>query len=218
MATVTQKEDLDFLNQYAGLELPDVLEFRLDNLLNHLDLVENTLEVIPVEVLSLITARCPEEGGAGGLSALERIGMYRPFLGRCDLIDTEVRSLRDDNFRDSFSSTTAKIVGSFHDFDKFPERGMLFETVEEAYESGADIAKVAVVVTTFSELNTLVELVGTQIEKGRAVSAMGMGPLGRLSRLVLAKAGSCLNYGYLQKENAPGQWSAQQLTELIREL
>ncbi len=44
---------------------------------------------------------------------------------------------------------------------------------------------------------------------------MGMGPLGKLSRLVLAKAGSCLNYGYLRVANAPGQWEAAELGALL---
>jgi 3-dehydroquinate dehydratase-1 len=47
---------------------------------------------------------------------------------------------------------------------------------------------------------------------------MGMGPLGRLSRLVLAQAGSCLNYGYLRAANAPGQWSAKELSDLLAKL
>jgi 3-dehydroquinate dehydratase-1 len=47
---------------------------------------------------------------------------------------------------------------------------------------------------------------------------MGMGPLGKLSRLTLATAGSCLNYGYLQHPNAPGQWPAKELMRLYGEL
>jgi 3-dehydroquinate dehydratase-1 len=50
------------------------------------------------------------------------------------------------------------------------------------------------------------------------VSAMGMGPVGKLSRLVLARAGSILNYGYLQTPNAPGQWPATELKRLIGEV
>jgi 3-dehydroquinate dehydratase-1 len=45
-----------------------------------------------------------------------------------------------------------------------------------------------------------------------------MGPLGKLSRLVLAKAGSCLNYGYLNTPNAPGQWPAARLKTLLEEI
>ena len=69
-----------------------------------------------------------------------------------------------------------------------------------------------------SDLFDLAELVSYHRSEGRLISAMGMGPLGKLSRLVLAKAGSCLNYGYLKTPNAPGQWSAEDLTRLISDL
>ena len=42
--------------------------------------------------------------------------------------------------------------------------------------------------------------------------------MGQVSRLVLACAGSILNYGYLDKPNAPGQWEARELRELLRRL
>ena len=44
---------------------------------------------------------------------------------------------------------------------------------------------------------------------------MGMGEFGRVSRLALAKAGSVLNYGYLDEPNAPGQWEARELRQLL---
>ena len=44
---------------------------------------------------------------------------------------------------------------------------------------------------------------------------MGMGKFGKASRLALAKAGSVLNYGYLDCPNAPGQWEATELKRLL---
>jgi 3-dehydroquinate dehydratase-1 len=35
---------------------------------------------------------------------------------------------------------------------------------------------------------------------------------------VLARAGSILNYGYLQTPNAPGQWPARELQRLLAEI
>jgi 3-dehydroquinate dehydratase-1 len=50
------------------------------------------------------------------------------------------------------------------------------------------------------------------------LSVMGMGPWGRVSRLVLAKSGSLLNYGFIGTSNAPGQWPVARLKELLSEL
>ena len=48
---------------------------------------------------------------------------------------------------------------------------------------------------------------------------MGMGPLGQVSRLALAAAGSVFNYGYLgRRPQVPGQWPAATLRERIDEL
>jgi 3-dehydroquinate dehydratase-1 len=44
---------------------------------------------------------------------------------------------------------------------------------------------------------------------------MGMGPLGRVSRLLLGQLGSTLNYGYLDSATVPGQWSAAELKRLL---
>ncbi len=56
-------------------------------------------------------------------------------------------------------------------------------------------------------------------EQRQTLAVMGMGPLGRVSRLALATAGSVLNYGYLGSgPQVPGQWSAATLRERIEEL
>ncbi len=50
------------------------------------------------------------------------------------------------------------------------------------------------------------------------LSVMGMGRFGKISRLLLAQAGSILNYGYLDRPNASGQWEARLLKCRLAEL
>ncbi len=45
-----------------------------------------------------------------------------------------------------------------------------------------------------------------------------MGPLGKVSRLLFAAAGSVLNYGYLDRPQVAGQWEATVLKQRLREL
>jgi len=45
-----------------------------------------------------------------------------------------------------------------------------------------------------------------------------MGGLGPVSRLTLGRAGSVLNYGYLDQLQVPGQWPAELLRQRLREL
>jgi 3-dehydroquinate dehydratase I len=221
VATVTQEADLHWLTSQSKPALPDFLELRLDNLRDHLDLIERVIPKLTTGVRFLSTARHPNEGGANHCDLATRAAMYRRFLVLSDLIDTELSSSDAPEIREVMAeaqSSGKNVVISHHDFNRCPSRDELFGLADRAYKTGADIAKIAVVVNTFSELNHLVELVEAQKAEGRAISAMGMGQLGKISRLVLARAGSCLNYGYLQKPNASGQWSAAKLQSLLKEL
>jgi len=218
VATVTQPEDLVHLAS-GGAAPCDFLEFRVDNL------ASAELELTPVLASSprpvLLTVRCPEEGGAGNLPAETRLALYARHLGTATLVDTEIASLETGLFSDFpglVQSAGKTLVASFHDFTGFPGRERLAERIALAYALGAEVAKVAVVLTSMKDLFELVELVEIQRETGRALSAMGMGPLGKLSRLVLARAGSCLNYGYLRTPNAPGQWASEDLGRWLREM
>ena len=47
------------------------------------------------------------------------------------------------------------------------------------------------------------------------LSVMGMGRFGKISRLLFAQAGSVLNYGYLDRPNASGQWEATSLKKRL---
>lgn len=218
VATVTRAEDLDFLAETAEPSC-DVLEYRIDDLSGCGSRLDAVLASSPRP--ALITVRRPEEGGKNALDAAARLALYRHHLPHADLVDTETASLLEPDFA-GFAAEVRNagvlLVASFHDFNGFPGRDLLAEKIAAARALDADIAKVAVVVNTMSELFTLVELVEQEVAEGRLISAMGMGPLGKLSRLVLAKAGSCLNYGYLQVPNAPGQWPAAELAELTGKL
>ena len=76
--------------------------------------------------------------------------------------------------------------------------------------------KIATTLRGPGDLARLLQLLESM--KRLPLSIMGMGALGRASRLVLAKCGSVLNYAHLGESNAPGQWPARQLKELLREL
>lgn len=218
VATVTQSADLDFLES-AGSVSADILEYRLDNLFSLREEAKASIEIASVPAMA--TVRSPEEGGAHDLTPDARRAIYDSFFGSAAIVDTEVATLQMPEFSDFVKEAGAKdtlVLASFHDFQQWPGENTLREKIDRAYETGADIAKVAVFVDSMSQLFELVRLVEFHRAEGRLISAMGMGPLGKLSRLVLARAGSCLNYGYLQIENAPGQWSAAELMRLLKEI
>ena len=72
------------------------------------------------------------------------------------------------------------------------------------------IGKIAVTVNTETELNSLAKLLARKWPL--PVCIIGMGPLGRETRLKFPLQGSCFTYGYLDTAGAPGQYSAAELT------
>lgn len=214
--TVAPITDLRTLAQILSIPLEascDVVEFRLDGLCGHLDEVVSTLSSIPLPCIA--TARHPDEGGTGNLTAKTRMEMLRACLPDATVLDIEIRTLPDaaDLINAAVESGTI-ILGSFHDFEKTPSLLEMSQQAQRALDLGATALKFATRLHSSKDLFQLINLLETHISNV-PTSVMGMGPLGQVSRLLAAQCGSFLNYGYLLEPNAPGQWPASELKQLI---
>lgn len=193
----------------------DVLELRLDSIRLPQAELHSHAAHLPLPVL--ITARHPAEGGEQDLGMEARAALLEAHLDVATLMDVELRSASEllPVVRKA-QSRQIGVLGSFHDFHATPSEDVLRGAVELALQFRFDAVKIATLLQSPADLARLVTLVAT--EKRIPMCIMGMGPLGRTSRLVLAKCGSVLNYGYLGSSNAPGQWPARRLKELLEEL
>jgi len=217
VATVTTAEDLDWLRR-EPIELEaDLLELRLDNLEAREDEVVALAETLPLPLI--LTARHPAEGGASELSESRRLGLLERFSFRNRWFDLELRTLRSSESARTCASRIRKegggVIGSWHDFEGLPPEAEMNRRLEEARRVPVDLFKVAVSVQTTEELCRLTRW-AEDVEF--PLSVMGMGPLGKLSRLMLGREVSRLNYGYLLEPNAPGQWRASELKRLLAEV
>jgi 3-dehydroquinate dehydratase-1 len=164
----------------------------------------------------IVTVRHTAEGGANALSLAERRKLFALFLPHAEFIDVELRSLPN------LSRTVAnarehgvKLIVSVHFFKSTPSLPRLELLLREGRRVG-EIFKVATLTRNLTDVLTLVRLL---LRHPRVpMSVMGMGEYGKLSRLLLARAGSILNYGYLDVVQVPGQWPAPQLKERLAEL
>lgn len=190
------------------------VEVRLDALTPDHARLMAALESIRVPVL--LTARHPTEGGAQRLSAAERRSLLQAFLLKAGAVDVELRSIASlSAVLENARRGKIKRVISFHDFRGTPGLPRLREIVRRSVRAGADIVKVA---THLRGANDLAVLLLLQSAAKTPLATMGMGPLGKVSRLVLAAAGSRLNYGYLDKPQVTGQWPALKLVERLEEV
>jgi 3-dehydroquinate dehydratase-1 len=192
---------------------PDLFELRLDRLAGLADRVENLIPKLRTPLI--ITARHPAEGGAGKLGLRQRRDLLAHFLSQANYIDVELRSARA--LRPLLKFAENKNVGqivSFHNFKSTPSAQILAAKAREAKSHGADIFKVATRTDTPIELRRLLEFM-TNNRLDLALAVMGIGKLGAISRVLLARAGSALIYASIgAKSDVEGQLSLEQLRTL----
>jgi 3-dehydroquinate dehydratase-1 len=192
---------------------PDLFELRLDRLAGMADEVEKVLPRLRTPLI--ITARDPREGGANKLRLRQRRDLLARFLSHADYIDVELRSAR--TLRALLAIAKAKNVRriiSFHDFKSTPSARLLVAKAHNAKALRADIFKVATRTDTPTELGRLLEFI-TKNPVNVRLAVMGIGRLGAISRVLLARAGSVLIYASLgPATDVEGQLSLEQLRAL----
>jgi 3-dehydroquinate dehydratase-1 len=196
--------------------LPDLFELRLDHLILVQEEVENKIANLRAPLI--VTARHPAEGGANNLSGTRRRELLSRFLSHARYVDVELRSV--ESFHALLNSPPNRDVErilSLHDFDSTPTPRSLHAKARTAKSLGATLFKVATRTDTPAQLARLLEFVA-QDDAAISVSAMGMGKLGAVSRIVLASCGSTMAYAALADKQVEGQLSVPQLEEVFRTL
>ena len=193
---------------------PDLFELRLDRLpAAAVDRLENMLPKLGAPLI--ITARHPQEGGAGKLSLRKRRALLTRFLTCADYVDVELRSARA--MRSLLALAEKKKVCriiSFHSFKSTPSARLLSAKARQARAHRADIFKVATRTDKPVELRRLLDFT-TNCRVNLPVAVMGVGQLGAISRVLLARAGSVLTYASLgATSDIEGQLSLEQLAHL----
>jgi 3-dehydroquinate dehydratase I len=170
-------------------------------------------EVAALQVPAILTVRRLDEGGVKPMSEDEQLALYRGLIPAVAAIDIEIRATaRLLPILEIVRREKKALIISFHDFESTPSLARLRALSARARAEGADIVKIAAKTETPAEVARLLVL----LQEARGpLSVMGMGSLGRASRLLFAKSGSALNYGWLDRPQVPGQWSAKEFLELL---
>jgi len=207
VAVIMSRADLD-----SAIRLrkpPDLFELRLDQLAGDLDAVENKVSKLRTPLI--VTARHPQEGGANKLSTRHRRDLLFRFLHRARYVDVELRSASALRSILKLAGTrNVRRIISYHNLKSTPYSGTLQTKARAAKSWGADIFKVATRTDTPAQLARLLYFM-TNEDVDLAISIMGIGKLGALSRVFLAHCGSALVYASLGENNIEGQMSLEQL-------
>ena len=190
----------------------DLCELRFDKLFRFSDDLPSLVRALPFTKIA--TVRDPLEGGAHSIPESTRLVLFERWLPVCNYIDVELRNLsRFSGLVQEAESTGKEVIVSFHDFAKTPALEELQEMFDRSGRLPNRIFKVATTVSQWADVEILIQLIHENPEF--RVAAMGMGSLGKLSRLVLGRLGSFLAYGSVGAAVVPGQWPVAQLNDLL---
>ena len=212
----TQVDDADIEVLGPGpykLKLCSVYEEDLQRALHY---IRYRVEVkMKLQAPLIITARHPNEGGVGKLSLRERFDLLARFLAYADYLDVELRSvLALQELLAIAQKKNVRRIISFHNFKSTPAARILTAKAQAAELHHADIFKVATRTDTPMELGRLFDF----MTNGRVqvpLAVMGLGKLGAISRVLLARTGSALIYASVgSTTDIEGQLSLQQVREL----
>ena len=186
------------------------------------DLVEVRLDLVPGDPIGVIrkvreatqlpiiaTNRMAEEGGAFRGAEGERIEILAKASAWADLVDVELLAGGRDRLMEAVGRP---LIISYHDFEGMPSLEGTRSILAEIFDTGADIAKLALTPATLEDCLGLLQLVH---ETERPLSLMGMGDLGKHLRAVAPVYGSVLTYGHIGAATAPGQIPVKALKELL---
>ncbi|HZC35112.1 MAG TPA: type I 3-dehydroquinate dehydratase [Chthoniobacterales bacterium] len=215
VGVVGSRADWEFVSR-AGFSDLDLCELRVDLLAA--EGVEEREYVKPLPISKILTIRDPREGGREGLNEQERLHLFRRLLPAVDYIDIELRNF--DPYSPVIAavrSSAKQLIVSVHDFEGTPSEEQMERWAHEieARYPGA-IFKIAAQLTQWEEMVRL----GTFLvnHSRMKVAAMGMGPLGKISRLLFARFGSELLYAACGEALVPGQWDLRTLRSILPEI
>ena len=209
---ISSRADLDRALQMRTP--PDLFEVRLDLFGAKIGAIRSRIEKLGTAII--ITARHPREGGANQLSGRRRRELLLSFLPQAAWVDIEVRSA--SAMAAVFQAAKKKGVRtilSFHDFRGTPGASRLDGLARQAATLGADLFKVATRTDTPAQLERLLDFF-ERSRRGQDVVAMGIGKLGRKSRLEMARRRCLLNYAHLGGRRVAGQLSIPELRRALR--
>jgi 3-dehydroquinate dehydratase I len=215
VGVVASRADWEAVTQADSSEL-DLCELRLDLLVT--EQIQQHEYLKPLRFPKILTIRDPREGGKESLSENERVNLFEELLPHVDYIDIELRnfSLYADVVAAAHKSAKQLIV-SVHDFEKTPAAEQLERWANETEARSPDaIFKISVKLSRWEEMVCLGNFLVNQSRI--RVAAMGMGPLGKISRVLFARLGSELTYAACGEAVVPGQWHFRTLRSILSQM
>lgn len=191
----------------------DLVELRVDGFQDYDRWPESGKAIETAGLPVMMTLRLAKEGGYWKRSDRERLAFFERAVEAVSGVDIELQSEIAKEVCSLAAEAGKTSIVSYHNFDQTPPVSELTKIIEKGRAIGS-IVKIAAKVNSLDDVETL-----RCILQGRwnvPLCVIGMGPLGKETRLRFPLEGSCFTYGYLDVPGAPGQFSAEELKKYIR--
>ena len=134
-----------------------------------------------------------------------------------DVDDTE--NFRKNVF-ESINKTHCKAIISYHNYQKTPGKSELKNIVKACFAKGADIVKIACTVNHPFEAARLLSLYDLDYARPGNIIAIGMGELGKITRLAATFLGAPFTYASIatDKQTAAGQYDVVSMKRILNDI
>ncbi|MEP6822740.1 MAG: type I 3-dehydroquinate dehydratase [Chthoniobacterales bacterium] len=193
---------------------PDIFELRLDSLYPLNAAIEHKIARLRTPLIA--TARHPREGGQNALSAKQRRDLLLRFLPLASFVDVELRSAGpQEGVLEAANAAQVKRIISWHNLDRTPSLQALQRIARRAEKLAPDILKIVTRTDRREDMERLLEFFDRECAR-LPLCVMGVGRLGRQSRIALTRRGILFHYVHLGTAVVAGQFSLASARQLHR--
>ena len=210
-------DDAFELIRKAEAQHADLIEVRLDSLLNH-----DRIADIPScsETPLIATNKSTEQHGkfSGTETERQKILVDAAKNGFA-YVDVDLGTPNQTELISSLHEAGAKVIVSFHDFEQTPPMAELGKVLDEEIALGADVCKIITTARTVKDNPITLNLV-SEASKKATIVCFAMGDLGKQSRLVSPVFGAFFTFASLdeKRKTAKGQLTIQEMNSAYEAL
>ncbi|MCF2706635.1 type I 3-dehydroquinate dehydratase [Arcanobacterium haemolyticum] len=167
----------------------------------------------------IATFRTAAEGGEKEISddAYHNLLVALSMTGSIAGIDVEIERTTYSKIVHTAHQAGVSVIASKHDFEGTPHGGTIVDTLARMADTGADVAKFAVMARTPIDVVHLAEATWEAADRlAIPVITMAMGPLGTLSRVAGGIFGSAATFATIAEASAPGQVPLTEAIPVVR--
>ena len=226
--SIIDREADDIVNKARRLidEGAELIEWRIDHFVGLKDNeairdVLNRLRPMMKETILIATIRSKAQGGEAFFEDEESITDALREIAKAhvaDIIDIEFFAFPNavEIIKD-LQQRGAIVLASHHDFSSTPRIPVMKMTLDRMAEADADIVKLAVMPTKPSDVLDLLKVTDEFLtaHPNLPIITISMGSMGVLSRISGEVFGSCVTFGAVGEQSAPGQMQMDELKRAI---